>query len=495
MVFCLAGSILFSSCKQNSPKKPNIIIIYADDLGYGDIGVNGAVGVETPNIDRLAAGGVNFTDAHCTAATCTPSRYSLLTGRYAFRDNAAILPGDAGLIIKKDYETLPGVLQKAGYFTGVVGKWHLGLGDGNINWNQKITPGPNEIGFDYSFLIPATGDRVPCVFVQNGEVVGLAEGDSLFVSYEEDLGGYPVGEEEPELLTMHPSKGHDNSIINGISRIGFMKGAESALWKDEDFPFVLINQAKTFITESEEKPFFLYWAFHDIHVPRVPNEQFVGESTMGPRGDAIAQMDWCVGELLKYLNEEDLLTNTLIIFSSDNGPILDDGYIDQAEELLGDHHPAGMFSGGKYSMLEGATRVPTIVSWPGVIESRTSDALLSQVDLMASLASLVNQPLLTSSKMDSEDYLEAWLGHTQIGREFLLEEGFSLALRMKHWKYIKPFERPTPAWLEYKKVRTGLSGDPQLYSLLKDPQEKENLAGIYSDTLAYMEQQLESVMQ
>src|SRR5690606_19272711 len=227
-------------------KKPNILIIYVDDLGYGDIGVNGAKGVETPNIDRLARKGWNFTDGHRSAATCTPSRYSVLTGSYAFRNNAAILPGDAPLIIDTEIGTLPKMLKRAGYRTGVVGKWHLGLGRGTVNWNEEIKPGPRELGFDYSFIISATADRAPCVFVENQMVVGLDPDDPIEVSFEQDLGGYPLGTEHPELLKIKADLQHSGSVINGISRIGYMKGGKDALWIDEDFPFILNEKARAF---------------------------------------------------------------------------------------------------------------------------------------------------------------------------------------------------------------------------------------------------------
>ena len=492
----LAGIIcfLFISCAEKKEVPPNIILIYADDLGFGDIGVNGAKGVNTPNIDRLAKEGVNFTDAHSSAATCTPSRYSLLTGSYAFRNNAAVLSGDAPLIIDTDMETLPSMLQKAGYRTGVVGKWHLGLGNGEVDWSKRISPGPKEIGFDYSFLIPATGDRVPCIFVEDQQVVGLDPDDPIEVSYDNEIGGYPLGSEHPELLKVHPSSGHDQAIINGISRIGYMKGGEMALWKDEDFPFILTDKAKKFIGQQRDAPFFLYWAFHDIHVPRVPHERFVGQSTMGPRGDAIAQMDWCVGQIIEYVEELGLSENTLIIFTSDNGPVLDDGYVDQAKELLGDHQPAGPFSGGKYSMLEAGTRMPTITHWPGTIEPGISSALLSQVDLLASIAKLVNVKVDPTMAPDSEDHLDAWLGKTNKGREYMLEEGFSFALRMGDWKYIEPMSGKPKSWLKNKGVRTGLINEPQLYHLAEDTSEIKNLSLQYPDKLETMRKKLKVLM-
>lgn len=467
--------------------KPNIIIIYADDAGYGDVGVYGARGVETPNIDQLAAEGLVFTDAHCTAATCTPSRYSLLTGSYAFRNNAAILPGDAPLLIDPNIGTLPKMLQKNGYQTAVIGKWHLGLGRGEVNWNEKITPGPAEIGFDYSFLLPATGDRVPTVYVENQEVVNLDPDDPITISYEENISDRPTGLERPDLLKMKADTQHSQTIVNGISRIGYMKGGEAALWKDEEFADVLTGKVNDFISQNTEQPFFLYFALHDIHVPRAPNERFVGKSTMGPRGDAIAQMDWCVGEVMKTLAEKGLVENTILLFTSDNGPVLDDGYDDQAVELLGDHQPSGEFKGGKYSAFEAGTRVPTIIRWPGEIPAgEQSDRLLSQVDLYHSFAELLGYALDEKEAPDSFAMWDVWKGSTEKGRPYLVEEAFAFTVRKDGWKYITPATK-APDWLANKDIETGMSTSPQLYHLAEDIQETENVAEANSERLAKLD--------
>ena len=479
--------------KEIPVSKPNIIIIYADDLGFGDIGINGAKGVKTPNIDFLAENGINHLDAHCSAATCTPSRYSLLTGSYAFRNKAEVLPGDAPLIINPNKETLPSMLQKGGYKTAVIGKWHLGLGRGKVDWNKEITPGPKEIGFDYSFLIPATGDRVPCVFVENQQVLGLNPDNPIEVNYLEKLDGYPIGLENPDDLKQKADPQHSQTVINGISRIGYMSGGEEALWKDENFPFVLTDKAKHFITENKENPFFLYFAFHDIHVPRAPNKKFVGKSSMGPRGDAIAQMDWCVGELINHLKKSKLLENTLVIFTSDNGPILNDGYKDKAVELLGSHKPAGIYKGAKYSIYEAGTRMPTIVFWPGNIKPGKSSAMLNQVDLFASLASLTGGKLSEEFAPDSENHLDAWLGKSNNGREIMIEEAFTLALRKGNWKYIEPQERPTPDWLVNKEVETGLMTTPQLFNLDDDPEETKNIASEFPEKVEEMRNALNEI--
>lgn len=317
-----------SESKGSAESKPNVVIIYADDLGYGDVSCYGATKIQTPNIDKLAALGIMFTNGHSSSASCTPSRYSMLTGGYAFRKpGTGIAPGDAAMIIDPETKTLADVFHDAGYKTGVVGKWHLGLGgEGGPNWNGFISPGPQDLGFDYSFLMPATGDRVPCVYTENGRVQGLVPADPIKVNYTEKIGNEPTGLENPELLKMHPSHGHNNTIVNGISRIGFMTGGKSALWVDEYMSEAFTQKAENFIDQNKEKPFFLYFATHGIHVPRVPNPLFAGKSGMGPRGDAILELDWSVGRILDKLESLQLTEKTIVIFTSDNGPVVDDGY-------------------------------------------------------------------------------------------------------------------------------------------------------------------------
>lgn len=472
--------------------KPNIVILYVDDLGYADVGSYGAIGVQTPHIDRLAGKGMKFTDAHSTAATCTPSRFSLLTGKYAFRNKAAILPGDAPLLIRPGTPTLPSMLQKAGYETAVVGKWHLGLGNGQLNWNESIEPGPNEVGFDYSFLIPATGDRVPTVYVENHQVVGLDSQDPIAVSYAEKIGNEPTGLSHPALLKVAADTQHSATIVNGVSRIGYMTGGKAARWKDEEFPDVLTQKAQAFMKENKDKPFFLYYSFHDIHVPRVPHPRFSGSSEMGPRGDAIAQVDWVTGEIVKTLEELGIAENTLIVFTSDNGPVLDDGYEDGAAELIGEHNPSGPFRGGKYSAYEAGTRVPTITYWPGVIDAGESNALVSQIDLYASLASLVGGDMEPQAAPDSKDMLPVWMGKSGVGRDVMIEEAFVLALRKGDWKYIAP-GLEAPEWLKNKDIESGLTNEPQLFNLAQDKEEQYNVASAHPAKVKEMAALLQSI--
>lgn len=455
--------------------KPNIVLIYTDDLGYGDVSCYGATKVNTPNIDWLAQKGVRFTNAHTTSATCTPSRYSLLTGEYAWRQKGTgILPGNAKMIIEPGRTTMPSILQKAGYTTGVVGKWHLGLGDENMDWNKDVRPGPLDIGFDYSFLIPATGDRVPCVYTENGKVMGLDPNDPIQVSFGTPIGDEPTGKDHPELLKMHPSHGHNQTIINGISRIGYMTGGKSARWVDEDMADVITEKATAFIERNKENPFFLYFSTHDIHVPRVPHSRFAGKSGLGPRGDVILQMDWCVGEIEKSLQEHGLLENTLIIFTSDNGPVVDDGYEDEAVTKLNGHTPSGPLRGGKYSAFDAGTRVPFIVRWDGKMNPGISDALFSQIDLMATFAELTEQSLPEDSAPDSLNALPTLLNQNQTGRDYVIEQAGTLSIIQGDWKYIEPSNRA-----KYNKnvdIELGNDTIPQLYNLKNDLGEKNNLA-------------------
>jgi arylsulfatase A-like enzyme len=470
-------------------EKPNVVLIYADDLGYGDLGCYGASAVKTPRLDQLAAEGLRFTDAHSSSATCTPSRYALLTGEYAFRQKGTgVLPGDAGLIIDPSRTTLAGVFHQAGYRTGVVGKWHLGLGGNNLDWNGEIKPGPLEIGFDQSYIIAATGDRVPCVYVEDHRVVGLDPADPITVRYTGPLDDAPLGSTHPELLKMKPSHGHDMTIVNGISRIGYMRGGKAALWKDEDMADVLGRQAVKFIEQNKEQPFFLYFATHDIHVPRVPHGRFAGKTPLGPRGDVIEELDATAGAVLDALDRLGLAKNTLVIFSSDNGPVVDDGYQDDAVAKLGRHQPAGPWRGGKYSNYEGGTRVPFIVRWPGHITPGTSDALVCQVDLIRSFASLLQQPIASPAAPDSQDVMAALLGQSPNGREALVEHAQVLSLRQGPWKYIRPAKGPPVN--PNTGTEMGRDAAGMLFNLATDPGERQNVLRENQDRATTMAAQL-----
>lgn len=475
----MTSALLFALLPFALPaaETPNIVLIYADDLGYGDISCNGATAVQTPNIDRIAKEGINFSAGYATSATCTPSRFSMLTGKYAWRQQGTgILPGDAALIIDPAQPTLPGMLKKAGYRTGIVGKWHLGLGGKEgVDWNQPIKPSPNEVGFDFSHIMAATGDRVPCVYVEDGKVVNLDPADPIEVSYKQAFPGLPTGVKDRATLKLDWSRGHNMAIVNGIGRIGYMKGGTKALWKDEDMADHFTGQALRFIRESKDKPFFLYFALHDIHVPRVPHPRFIGKTSMGSRGDAIVQADWQTGEVLRLLDELKLAENTMVIFSSDNGPVIDDGYKDEAEQKLGSHKPAGPWRGGKYSLYEGGTRVPFLLRWPARVKpGKASTAMVSQIDFATSFATLTGQG---PNFPDSENLLPALTGESDKGREHVIEHAGQLAIRLGDWKLI-PARKGPPA---------------ELYDLSKDPGESRNLAAENREKMKELQTLLEKL--
>lgn len=490
-IFALHFIVLNLKAQQT----PNVIYIYADDLGYGDLSCYGSTKIHTPNLDKLAASGIRFTNGHCTSATCTPSRYALMTGQYPWRkQGTGILPGDAALIIPTDKTTLPNLFKKAGYKTAIIGKWHLGLGEKvEKEWNKEIKPGPNEVGFDYSFIFPATADRVPTVFLENHKVIALDPNDPITVDYQKPIGNDPTGKEHPELLKMKssPNHGHDNTIVNGIGRIGYMSGGKMARWTDEELSTTFLTKTKDFIAANKSESFFLYVALTEPHVPRMPATVFKGKSGLGLRGDAILQLDWTVGEILKQVETQGIAKNTIIIFTSDNGPVLDDGYQDGAVTQLNGHTPLGVLRGGKYSALEGGTRVPFIISWPKIIKPQVSNALVSQIDLIASFSNLLKQAIPAGDAPDSENTLDAFLGKSTKGRSVFVEQGGALSIVKDGWKCISPNDGP--AFSALVSIETGNLPEPQLYNLNDDVSEKNNLATKYPEKVKELMELLKQI--
>ncbi|WP_205753300.1 sulfatase family protein [Aquirufa ecclesiirivi] len=494
----LSITLLFASkaYSQKYTNRPNVVFIYVDDLGYGDLSSYGATKIKTPHLDKLAKSGLRFTNAHATSATCTPSRYALMTGQYPWRKSGTgILPGDAALIIPTDKITLPSLFQQVGYKTGLVGKWHLGLGNTvQKNWNQKIAPGPNEVGFHYSFIFPATADRVPTVFVENHYVVALDTTDPIEVNYANKIGHDPTGLEHPELLKIQssPNHGHNNTIVNGIGRIGYMRGGKLARWTDEEMPLTFLTKAKEFIETNKAQPFFLFYALTEPHVPRMPSTMFKGKSGLGLRGDAILQLDWTVGEIMSQLKHLGIANNTMIIFSSDNGPVLDDGYQDGAVTQLNGHKPWGVLRGGKYSTYEAGTRVPMLINWPAKIKPQVSDAMVCQIDFVASFANFFNKKLPGSEASDSENMLNALLGKSLEGRKVLVKQGMnSVAIVRGEWKYIEP--NAGPSINKLVNIELANSTLPQLYNLKLDIGEKNNVASQHPELVKELSEILQGI--
>jgi arylsulfatase A-like enzyme len=451
-MLCLVGGLLLTVQSGLAAPRPNVVILYGDDVGFADVGVNGSKLIPTPNIDRLAAEGINFVDGHCPAATCSPSRYAMLTGQLAFRRNVGIIPPTGGMPIATDDYTLPKLFRDAGYVTAVIGKWHLGLGrlGEEIDWNGEVGPGPREIGFDYSFLIPTTNDRVPCGYLENQRMVNLDPEDPVSVGkrISPNQTSYPDGRENPEAMTYYRSThGHNESVINGIGRIGVMHGGKSTLWDDETMGDVLLGKVEQWLdghlANSPDQPFFLFFPSQMIHVPRAPHPRYHGKTGLGYRGDAMVEYDETIGTVRRLLEERGLTQKTLVIFSSDNGPVYDDGYADgtevkeSKEEVDQGHDASGPYRGGKYQIYEGGTRVPFIVSWPGMVVPGTSKALVSHTDFIRSFAQLLDVELPEGAAPDSQNSMKALLGKGE-GNRYLVEEARkNLALRDGDWKLIR----------------------------------------------------------
>jgi arylsulfatase A len=471
--------------------QPSIVFIYGDDVGYADVGVNGVTKIATPNLDALAAASLNFTDGHCSASTCTPSRYSLLTGVHAFRNGVSIAPPNSPLLISTEAMTLPKLFKKAGYQTGMVGKWHLGLGNQEIGpvWNGELTPGPLELGFDSAFILPTTNDRVPCVYVDGHRVVNLDPDDPIYVSDElsdvQQQGStqYPIAQNNPFY----------KSVINGIGRIGYMSGGKSALWDDYTMADVFVEKAKAFISANKDEPFFLYFSSQDIHIPNAPHPRFKGSTKLGSRGDAMVQLDWSVGAILAELDKHGLTDNTMVIFTSDNGPTHHDDNYESTEQVRtyspksGNRHDAsGIWRGGKYEIYEGGTRVPFMIRWPNHIKPGTSAAMVNQIDLIASFAEFLGIELSSGEARDSRNTLATFLGEDTQGLPFMIEEARGTALRVDDWKYIPG--------MDAEKGRGFFPVEDCLYNLSDDPGEQNNVIARYPKRAVNMATQLNELI-
>jgi arylsulfatase A-like enzyme len=465
-------------------RKPNIIIVLGDDIGYGDFGCYGSTKIKTPNVDRLAAEGMRFTDGYATASTCTPTRFALVTGKYAWRQaGTGILSGIAPSSIAEGTTTIASVARQAGYATAIVGKWHLGLGrQGPTDYNKRIDLGPNTLGFDYSFIIPATGDRVPCVYLENHEVVNFDPNDPIRISYGTNSVDAPTWKTHPEYVRPdHRDPIQEiraGAVVNGICRIGFMTGGRAALWQDDAIADTLVSKARSFIKANKDKPFLLYLATHDVHAPIAPNPRFDGLSQMGRRGDTVAQFDWCVGALLETLKAQGLDTNTLLLVSSDNGGSA--VYAEQ-EQLYG-QKINGPLRGYKVSRYEGGVREPFIVRWPGHIPpGSTSKQIVALVDCLATIAAITGVPLDKDAAPDSFNLLPVFLDPATPVREHLITQGGVASnpacerqLRLGQWKLL-PLK----------------NGAFELYDLENDLGESTNLAKAHPEIVRQLADRLE----
>ena len=499
-----ALALAFSSAQA---RQPNVLVILADDLGHGDLGCYGAKLIKTPAIDSLAKSGQVFTAAYAPAATCTPSRYSLLTGDYPWRQKEkqnSILDGDAPLAIEPGRFTLATLFSNAGYQTGIVGKWHLGLGDGKtrIDFNGEVKPGPLEIGFDYCHIIPATVDRVPSVWIENHRVANLDPADPIIVSYQKNISTEPTGLERPDLLIQQADEQHSGGIHNAISRIGYQSGGKAARFIDEELPDTVVAKSAAFIAAHKEKPFFLCVGLFEPHVPRTVKPRFAGASGTGLRGDVIQQADWQVGQILEALAKHQLSDDTLVIFTSDNGPILFDGYEDGSVEDLKTHTPAGPWSGGKYLVKEGGCRVPFIVRWPAKMKPGIRSEMLCLTDIPATMASVTGQENPANILIDSIDQLPTFLAASgNPARTSVVLQGISgaIALRDGDWKFIKSNidqsinDMGSGAKATDPRFALAITRNDQLFNLAEDPGENHDLSTQFPERLEAMKKQLQSI--
>ncbi len=409
---------------------PNVVLIFADDLGYGDLGCYGATKVQTPNIDALAAAGRRFTDAHSVSAVCTPSRFALLTGQYPVRANDGRgvwgpAPITSELIVDTDKTTIADVFKSAGYDTGVIGKWHLGFGEGTNKWQEPLRPGPQDLGFDYYFGMPVVNSAPPYVYVENDRVVGSDPDDPLVHLGRNAKGTTPITPIPPEAAQRSPNQ------------FGGAKEAHK-LFNDYQVGTTFAKKSVEWISEHKDKPFFLYLATTNIHHPFTPAKRFQGTSGCGLYGDFIHELDWIVGEVMTCLEENGVADNTLVIFTSDNGGMFNFG--GQAAFKAG-HRQNGDLLGFKFGVWEGGHRVPMIVRWPGKVKAgTTSNQLIGNVDMLATFAALTRQKLGKAQQVDSVNMLPALVGEPeqQIRDHLVLapHKGTHLSVRKGKWMYI-----------------------------------------------------------
>ncbi len=409
---------------------PNVVLIFADDLGYGDVGCYGATKIQTPNIDTLAEEGRRFTDAHSSSAVCTPSRYGLLTGQYPYKANGGQgiwkpTKLDTALIIEPSTLTIADVFKSQGYDTAAFGKWHLGFGTGKNDWQEPLRPGPQDLGFDYYFGMPVVNSAPPYAYVENDHFYGSDPNDPLIFVGRNGKGTHPMSKMPPEAGHRTPEhfKGQTKAY---------------ALFDDYEVGMKLTEKATDWIEDRAGKPFFVYFAATQVHHPFTPAKRFQGTSQAGLYGDFAHELDWIVGEIRKSLETAGVLENTLIIFTSDNGGMFNTG--GKAAAKLG-HKINGDLLGSKFGVWEGGQRVPFIAWWPGQIEPGTvSDQMLNNVDMLATFAAVTGRELSDDELQDSINMLPALVGNPgeSIRSEMILcpNKPSHMALRKGKWIYI-----------------------------------------------------------
>ncbi|HDZ69332.1 MAG TPA: twin-arginine translocation signal domain-containing protein [Phycisphaerales bacterium] len=450
------------------PALPNIVFIMADDMGYGDLScLNPESKIPTPNMDRVAAGGMTFTDAHSSASICTPSRYGILTGRYCWRTwhkNGGALSATSKLLIDTNRMTVASLLKKHGYETACVGKWHLGLTDSEpADFDNPLRPGPNELGFDYWFGLPMSPSKEPYVYIENGVTTAPPTG---WIDSSERPALYQAGRIAPDFK-------HEE-VMPKITQ--------------KSIEFIERHQK-----QQPNKPFFLYFPMTAPHLPWIPLDFNYQRSRAGVYGDFVTLVDWSVGQIMKTLERHNLVENTLLIVTSDNG---------SREDYIGDYnngvstgtpnfgHEANyIYRGQKGDAWDGGHRIPFIARWPRVVsEGSISDKTVCLMDLMATCAAIVGEKLPNNAGEDSFSYLPYLQGKTHTGpvREAVVHHSVNAmyAIRKGKWKFIDG--TGSGGW------STGGDSLPgQLYDMETDPEEQNNLYNSRQDIVTELKTLLE----
>lgn len=447
--------------------RPNIVIILADDLGYGSLNSYGADAshIRTPNIDRLAAQGRRFTDANTPSSVCSPTRYGLLTGRYDWRTDQkhGVVNTTDPLHIDTSRSTIASLLKLAGYRTAAIGKWHLGYGTTKADFTKPLTPGPLDIGFDYHFAVPQNHGDASGVYVRNRQVVGLRSDRNV------PAGKSPYGR---DFMGIDAPQRVDENVMDELT-------TDAVSWLER---------------QSADTPFFLYFAPVAIHFPYTPSDKTKGESGTGLYGDWIHELDLSIGRLLDTLDRMKVTEETLVIFSSDNGGVLmTEGARPEAEAYRAGLRCNGELRGRKHSIYEGGFRVPFLVRWPGHVSSGTvCDETINLIDIYATLAAVIDQPLHPDKEVaeDSFNVLPAMLGtpHVEPLRPSMIvhSPNGNFAIRRGPWKYIEGKPSAT-----LKRVSRRDELQPQLYNLQDDPGEKQNVIDEHPDTAGRLASLLE----
>lgn len=441
--------------KEHELPKPNIIFILADDLGYGDVSCyNENSKINTPNIDQLAAHGVRFTDAHSSSAVCTPTRYGILTGRYNWRSTlkSGVLNGYSKALIPQGRETVASFLQKNGYQTAAIGKWHLGWewssinqGKDRVDFSKKISNGPTSLGFDYFYGFCGSLDMPPYVWVEN------------------------------EMPTMVPKR----NTVRAKGQDFWREGPTSDDFVHDQVLPIITEKAKEYIhsQSNKAKPFFMYLPLSAPHTPILPTKEFQGKSNLdNPYGDFVLMVDWVVGEIIKQLEREGISKNTLVIFTSDNGCSPEANFDQLASK---GHHPSYAFRGTKADIFEGGHRVPYIVSYPEKVKSSISDQIVCTTDLFATVADLIGKSYDDNVAEDSYSFLPALKMKSEAPlREAIVHHSIdgSFAIRKGDWKVI--FCPGSGGWSYPRPGRDSMVINQlpkiQLYNLRTDIREEHN---------------------